>query len=364
MIFTRSNAEEMAKGGKTIEIPQGYTTIDDYAFGASKPLPANHPFAYITTVILPNGLIKIGRHAFSWCRSLEEIVIPHGVKEIGAHAFFNCGQLASVIIADSVTLIGRDAFRFCTSLTKITIPSGVRTIFGGTFVGCANLTAVIMPDSVIAINKDAFYSKYEHHNKNKKPITIYSSRKAYAKKYCGWGIFSKVKWKEADTATFVEPKFVTETIQIIEEETSGGDDARFVKFIDELSTTQKQINENDMNGQINKLSGAVKQILSFAEEKPHCWRLIDKKFADYYFPTALKLIDTYIESLPMQAESNEIKKIIEGIAPAIRGITTALENQLNTLYKAMSVDVAADIDVLNHMLMIDGVDIEKKEEKG
>lgn len=46
--------------------------------------------------------------------SLKSIVIPDGVTRIGNSAFQNCSSLICIIIPDSVTHIGKRAFSGCT----------------------------------------------------------------------------------------------------------------------------------------------------------------------------------------------------------------------------------------------------------
>ena len=46
--------------------------------------------AYITSVIINDGVTSIGEHAFSYCGSLTSINIPNGVTSIGGGAFTGC----------------------------------------------------------------------------------------------------------------------------------------------------------------------------------------------------------------------------------------------------------------------------------
>ncbi len=73
----------------------------------------------VSEVIIPEGVTKIGREAFSGCRLLASVSIPEGVTEIGNQAFNECETLSSVIIPCSVTKINPNAFRDCTSLKEI-----------------------------------------------------------------------------------------------------------------------------------------------------------------------------------------------------------------------------------------------------
>ena len=61
--------------------------------------------------------MSIGK-AFKSRSSLTSISIPEGVTSIGDYAFWKCDSLTSVVIGNGVTSIGEDAFE-CSSLTAV-----------------------------------------------------------------------------------------------------------------------------------------------------------------------------------------------------------------------------------------------------
>ncbi|MBR2341729.1 MAG: leucine-rich repeat domain-containing protein, partial [Clostridia bacterium] len=69
----------------------------------------------LTSVEIPNSVIKIGESAFQSCRSLTSIEIPDSVTTIGSFAFSQCSSLTSVKMGDSVTTIGDLVFSQCSS---------------------------------------------------------------------------------------------------------------------------------------------------------------------------------------------------------------------------------------------------------
>ncbi len=157
---------------------------------------AGNAFFYcskLTTVIIPDTVISIGRCAFSDCTSLTLITIPDSVTSIGEDAFYNCTSLTSVYIEDIATWCGINfegydanplyyakslyingelakdivipdgvisicnyAFSSCTSLASITIPDSVISIGGYAFYGCTSLASITIPDSVTSIGGYAF----------------------------------------------------------------------------------------------------------------------------------------------------------------------------------------------------------------
>ncbi len=60
--------------------------------------------------IIPDGVTSIADYAFAGCRALSSIVIPNTVTSIGKEAFKDCTSLISITIPKSVTHIGENAF--------------------------------------------------------------------------------------------------------------------------------------------------------------------------------------------------------------------------------------------------------------
>ncbi len=112
--------------------------------------------ALVTDLMIPDGVTRIGRFAFSGYDSLVSVTIPDGVMSICNFAFYSCDSLASVAIHDSVTSIGDAAFYRCKSLTSVTIGNGVTSIGLGAFCDCTDLTSITIPDSVTSIGESAF----------------------------------------------------------------------------------------------------------------------------------------------------------------------------------------------------------------
>ena len=51
---------------------------------------------FITEIIIPKNIIKIGRRVFSGCPNLTNIIIPDSVTTIADYAFCECNSLSSV----------------------------------------------------------------------------------------------------------------------------------------------------------------------------------------------------------------------------------------------------------------------------
>ena len=141
----------LVAGCKTSVIPEGVTSIGDYAFYSCDEL---------TSVNIPEGVTSIGDYAFSDCDGLTSVNIPEGVLSIGKGAFVSCSELTNVSISSGVVSMGDNVFNACCKLTSINIPEGVTSIGNNAFDGCRELTNINIPESVTSIGNQAFYGCY------------------------------------------------------------------------------------------------------------------------------------------------------------------------------------------------------------
>ena len=137
----------MVKAAKSVDIPDGVTTIDDNAFQGGMNL---------TSVTMPNSVTRIGDGAFSGCRSLTSVTMSDSVTYIGESAFNDCSSLTSINIPDGVTSIGENTFYNCKKLTSVTFGNGIKTIGKSAFYACYGLTSINIPDGVTRIGSYAF----------------------------------------------------------------------------------------------------------------------------------------------------------------------------------------------------------------
>ncbi len=111
----------------------------------------------IKKIEIGNGIISIGKMAFSTCYSLSAVTIPNSVTSIRNYAFGSCYSLSAVTIPSSVTSIGEGAFSSCYTLDTITIPNSVTSILGYVFNNCPSLSSITIPDSVISIGSSTAF---------------------------------------------------------------------------------------------------------------------------------------------------------------------------------------------------------------
>lgn len=162
---------EFADTVRTIIVPDGVTTIEEYAFSKCSNLetvefPDSVVFigesafsgrSGLKDINIPNSVTYIGESAFWGCSSLESVSIPEGVTIIEDDTFWNCTGLKNITIPKSVKSIGDNAFDRCTSLISATIPYGVTSIGEEAFSSCSSLTSFMIPDSVTSVGDSTFF---------------------------------------------------------------------------------------------------------------------------------------------------------------------------------------------------------------
>ncbi len=120
-----------------------YTSLDGVLFDKDKTVLMQYPIGKSETkYTIPDGVTSIGDYAFGDCTSLASITIPDSVTDIGDGAFFDCRSMTSIAISNRVTSIGDYAFNHCTSLASITIPDSVIDVGDGAFSVCDSLTRI------------------------------------------------------------------------------------------------------------------------------------------------------------------------------------------------------------------------------
>ena len=143
-----------------ISIPDSVTSIGSNPFMRCENLtiikvsPEHSTLATINGVLFDTKEMKLICYPEAF--TARAFSIPQGVTSIGDYAFFCCKSLTEIIIPDSVTYIGKQAFSVCKSLTKISIPDSVTSIGDYAFSECESLTEISIPDSVTSIGSALF----------------------------------------------------------------------------------------------------------------------------------------------------------------------------------------------------------------
>ena len=77
-----------------------------------------------------------------------ETRVPDGVTELWGFCFYENSVVTSVVLPESVVKIGRASFCDCKNLSSVTLPQGIVEIGGSAFAECPKLTVIDIPDGL------------------------------------------------------------------------------------------------------------------------------------------------------------------------------------------------------------------------
>ena len=140
-----------------IVIPEGVTTIEDYAFAGNEN---------IKSITIPSTVTSIGDKAFEGCSNIEIVKIAEGNAKYDSRE--NCNGIIdkttstliktfkNTTIPSTITTIGAYAFANNTSLTKINLPNNITTVENNAFENCVNVTTLELSENLKSIGYQAF----------------------------------------------------------------------------------------------------------------------------------------------------------------------------------------------------------------
>ena len=139
-----------------------FSSIDGVLYSKDRKTLIAYPEGKGSSYNIPNGVTSIGDYAFSYQDGLTSVTIPNSITSIGSGAFYNCKGLTSVTIPGSITSIGSTAFNGCSGLTSVTIPSSVTSIGSGAFDSCNGLKSInVDPKNVSYISENGVLFSYD-----------------------------------------------------------------------------------------------------------------------------------------------------------------------------------------------------------
>jgi hypothetical protein len=146
--------------------PDSLLEIGDFAFSGCGSL---------TTAMLPPRLEKLGSYAFA-SAGIKVAVIPETVYWLGEGAYSECGNISEMRIPERVALLPDKLFSNCRALKKVILHERLESIGTMAFTGCTNLLSLTVPDSVTKIGDNAFPNLGDK-------FTLICGRGSYAETY-------------------------------------------------------------------------------------------------------------------------------------------------------------------------------------
>ena len=134
---------------KSIVIPEGVKTIEKHAFLGCPLLEYVH---------IPSTIELVETEAFQDCTKLYYLDFAQGIETLNfeENVFNGCTGLKHISLPEGLEEIGDNTFLNCTALQSVRLPSTLKTIGDNAFKGCIKLLSIIIPENVETIGKSAF----------------------------------------------------------------------------------------------------------------------------------------------------------------------------------------------------------------
>ena len=129
---------------------------------------------------------------------------------------------------------------------------------------------------------------------------------------------------------------------------------KFDLLMQELDRACGRIQDRDMLEKSVQIRGLTAAIFHAVREDPEKESQISN-FVNYYFPTTLKLLDSYADFEEKGYQGEKLLQTKDRIESTADTIIAAYQKQLDNLYLTDTLDVDTDIDVLETMLKRDGL---------
>lgn len=115
-----------------------------------------------------------------------------------------------------------------------------------------------------------------------------------------------------------------------------------------------EIQDEKVSERIRRIETVTANIFSYVQEKPEKQKQL-RMFMNYYLPTTLKLLESYSRIERVGVTGQNMKDAKEKIEKILDLLVSGFEQQFDQLYKAESLDIHSDIEVLEQMMKKDGL---------
>lgn len=126
------------------------------------------------------------------------------------------------------------------------------------------------------------------------------------------------------------------------------------QFVLEIKNANIAIPGEEISRKLDRLEDVTGKIYDYVEIHPEKFPEI-KKFAEYFLPTTLKLLDAYREFDYQPVQGENISSAKKEIEETMDTINLAFENLLDGLFEDVAMDISTDISVLQTMFAQEGL---------
>ena len=122
----------------------------------------------------------------------------------------------------------------------------------------------------------------------------------------------------------------------------------------EVPFLNEQLPDPQLSAAMTRMEKAGRSIVEAVEANPEKAKQV-RRFANYYLPDAVNVLQQYAKLAKQGVRGENAAAIRTEVEHNAASIATAFENQLDALYAAESMDLSADITVLQNMLKGQGL---------
>ena len=124
--------------------------------------------------------------------------------------------------------------------------------------------------------------------------------------------------------------------------------------LDTLHSLNETLPDPQLSAAMTRMEKAGRSIVETVEANPAKAKQV-RRFANYYLPDAVNVLQQYAKLAKQGVRGENAAAIRAEVEHNAASIATAFENQLDALYAAESMDLSADLTVLQNMLKGQGL---------
>ncbi len=125
-------------------------------------------------------------------------------------------------------------------------------------------------------------------------------------------------------------------------------------YISEIRDCNKDIPDEKITAKLDRMEQSVRLIVDRAKQKPALTQDL-RRLMNYYLPTMVKLLHSYIELDAQEKTSNNIEKSKREIENTIDMMNDAFDRLFDDLFDDTSLDISTDAEVMKTLLAQEGL---------
>lgn len=125
-------------------------------------------------------------------------------------------------------------------------------------------------------------------------------------------------------------------------------------ILDEIRQVNDQVANEKLSAQIDRIGVITAKILEYQKSRPEKAPQLHS-FLSYYLPTTLKILRAYGQLESQQIVGENITAAMKRVEGMMDKVVEGFEKQLDQLFQGDTMDITADVDVLEQMLARDGL---------